>query len=129
MPNNIRKIRKLRRLSQERLAKLCNTSKQQIYKLEKEVVRFDTTWMFRLAQALKCHWAELVADVHVARDAAEEALLDAFRRLSDDTARRSAIAQIKVMAMPKAMVQQILDQDGPPASPFPAPRRAASGGD
>ena len=54
MSNNIRKIRKLLKISPEEFAKLLNCSVPQIYALEKEIVKIDEDWKIKLSNTFKC---------------------------------------------------------------------------
>lgn len=119
MHNRIRKIRVDRGLSQAVLGEKCNTTKQQIFKLEKAQRRLTVEWLFRLAGALDCHWAELVEDVLMAENAREEALLRQFRRLKP-TGQRTAQEMIDSLAR----AEQAPIEELPPSPP----RRAAAGG-
>jgi phage repressor protein C with HTH and peptisase S24 domain len=58
--NRIRELREERRLSQERLAELAATTRQQIDRLEKGQRGLDLKWMVRIARALDVPVAALV---------------------------------------------------------------------
>jgi transcriptional regulator with XRE-family HTH domain len=60
-PNNIRKIRDRLGISAAQLAKMIGTSQQQITRLEKGQRRLSDFWLYRLAPALHCEPAELLA--------------------------------------------------------------------
>lgn len=53
-PNRLKEIREDRHLSQEQLADKLNTSRGQIYQLEKGIRKLTQPWMMRLASALDC---------------------------------------------------------------------------
>ncbi len=53
-PNRIKEIRDERGLSQEQLADRLNTSRGQVYQLEKGLRKLSHDWMVRLSKALHC---------------------------------------------------------------------------
>lgn len=59
-PNRIREIRKNAGLSMEQLASRVNTSRGQIYQLEKGLRKLSQDWMIRLAEALYCRPEEFI---------------------------------------------------------------------
>ena len=62
MLNNIRKLRKLRGYSQEKLGELASTTKTQISRLEKGDRGLSQAWMVRLAKPLGCSPADLLPE-------------------------------------------------------------------
>lgn len=62
MANRIREWRQRRAMSVQQLATRIGTTRQQIYKLERGERRLTEDWMRRLAAALGCHPADLLAD-------------------------------------------------------------------
>jgi len=80
------------RITQEQLAERLNTTKPQISRLEKkEPGSLQQGWLFRIADVLECHWAELVEDnAPVTSDEAK--LLEKIRGLSE--AQRGAISNM-----------------------------------
>lgn len=62
MPNRIREWRQRRAVSVQQLATRAGTTRQQIYKLERGERRLTEGWMRRLAAALGCHPADLLAE-------------------------------------------------------------------
>lgn len=69
--NRIRELRELRGLTIEELAELVGTSHQQISKLELNKRRLTVDWMQRLAKALNCSPAALIATATLASDQAD----------------------------------------------------------
>ncbi len=99
--NRIEEIRKARGYSMEELAQRANTTASQINKLEKGRVSLTLEWMYRLANALDCHWSELPADTPPAPALAprEEAMLNLYRGLSE--AQQAAMLRlVDTMAQP-----------------------------
>jgi repressor LexA len=62
-PNRIRQMRESRKLSQQKLAELVGTSQPQINRLETGERGLDQSWLFKLAQALRCQPADLLPAV------------------------------------------------------------------
>lgn len=60
--NRIKELRRLRGLTQDGLGKLVGTGRSQIVKLERGERRLTVEWMRRLARALECHPADLLAN-------------------------------------------------------------------
>lgn len=92
MENRLRYWRKLRRLSQDRLAELAGTSTQQISRLERSDRKMSLEWLARLAPVLGVAPAELLDDgaldggpgpkePQFIEDPAEIALVAFWRRL------------------------------------------------
>ena len=69
MANRIREWRQRRAVSVQQLASRVGTSRQQVYKLERGERRLTEGWMRRLAAALGCHPADLLADAGPAAEA------------------------------------------------------------
>ncbi len=61
MSNRIKELRRLRGLTQDGLGKRIGTGRSQIVKLERGERRLTVEWMRRLARALDCHPADLLA--------------------------------------------------------------------
>lgn len=61
MTNRIKELRRLRGLTQDGLGKRVGTGRSQIVKLERGERRLTVEWMRRLARALDCHPADLLA--------------------------------------------------------------------
>lgn len=62
MTNRIKELRRLRGLTQDGLGKRVGTGRSQIVKLERGERRLTVEWMRRLARALDCHPADLLAN-------------------------------------------------------------------
>lgn len=60
--NNIKKLREERGLSQERLARLVDTSGPQIHRLENGDRKLSHDWMVRIARALDCEPVDLISE-------------------------------------------------------------------
>lgn len=60
MPNRIKELRKKRNLTQTQLAAMTNSSRQQIYRLEKDRTDLSSSWVKRIAAALNCEPWELL---------------------------------------------------------------------
>jgi SOS-response transcriptional repressor LexA len=60
MKNRIKTLREARGLSQDELAKRAATTRQQIFRLEKNQRRLSDVWIERLARALDCDPGELL---------------------------------------------------------------------
>lgn len=58
--NKVAELRRKRFLTQAELAKLCDTTQQQISKLESGKKELTWQWMRRLAIGLRCHPMDLV---------------------------------------------------------------------
>lgn len=61
-PNRLKELRKAKKLSQEKLAALVNTSKGQIYNLERGNREMTIGWMTRLAVPLEVNPEDLISD-------------------------------------------------------------------
>ena len=61
-PNRIAEMRKRRGLSQAALAALCNTSNQQISRLETSKRELSVQWLVRLGRALECRPINLLSN-------------------------------------------------------------------
>lgn len=61
MTNRIKELRRARGLTQDGLGRLIGTGRSQIVKLERGERRLTVEWMRRLARALECHPADLLA--------------------------------------------------------------------
>lgn len=82
MGNRIREMREDRGLSQERLGEMIGHNKNYISRLEKQSRRFRVDQLYRLADALECHPAELLDD-SVALRADEAEIIGRFRGLGE----------------------------------------------
>ncbi|MCA3264945.1 MAG: helix-turn-helix domain-containing protein, partial [Azospirillum sp.] len=61
MKNRIKDLREAQGLSQDELAKRVGTTRQQIFRLEKNQRRLSDVWIERLARALDCAPAEFLS--------------------------------------------------------------------
>lgn len=61
-PNRLKELRQARGLSHDKLAERVNTSRGQIYQLEKGLRKLSLDWMVRLAEALGCQPTDLISD-------------------------------------------------------------------
>ena len=84
MENRIRELRKAQGLTLKQVAKIVGTSDQQISHLEKGRRRLTAQWMERLAEALNCHPADLLAGSTTLRNEKERIMLELFRGLSQE---------------------------------------------
>jgi transcriptional regulator with XRE-family HTH domain len=85
VPNKIRAFRDARGMSLEKLAKLVNTSNQQISHLESGKRRLTVDWLQRLGRALDCHpWVLVGEDFPSTLQPSEIRLLEAFRGLGKE---------------------------------------------
>lgn len=64
MQNNIRKIRNQLGMSLDAVAKLCNTTRATIMKLEKGQMQLTTGWIDKISKALKCSSFDLIFDAN-----------------------------------------------------------------
>ncbi len=103
MANRVRELRKSRNLTQQQLADMIGTTKQQVGRLENSKRRLSDHWVERLSQVMKIHPGELWAEVPGSSSELtpqEQAMLDLFRNLSDE--QRSALVRLTdTMAQPK----------------------------
>lgn len=76
-PNRIREIRERERVTQEELALRIGSNFQAIGKIERGETRLRLDHIVVIAQALRCHPAELVPDVLMLTDK-QSALLQVF---------------------------------------------------
>ena len=60
VPNNIRKIRRSKNLSQIQLAEMLGTSQSQVQKLEMGDRRLTVDWLSRLAKVFNCQLGDLI---------------------------------------------------------------------
>jgi transcriptional regulator with XRE-family HTH domain len=74
--NRIREIREAAGLTQEQLAERVGTSGNHIWRLETGRSRLTQSWMTRLAEALACSPADLIANVVAAEVTSDVELLD-----------------------------------------------------
>lgn len=81
MKNRISEIRMARGLTLVEVAKLANTSNQQISHLERGRRKLSYEWMERLADALSCHPMDLIADSPADAPASMSALSPREREL------------------------------------------------
>lgn len=102
MGNRIKELRESRDLTQQQLADLVGSTKQQIGRLEKSQRQLTEAWMQRLARALQCHPAELLEAPAVPPISPEEqALLDLYRSLGDGD-RKAIFRHADALAQPPA---------------------------
>jgi len=83
---NLRTLRKDRKLTLQQLAERVGTSNQQISHHENGKRRLTWDWIMRYSKALECHPSDLTegpASVHRAKDEDEKDLLQTFRGLSE----------------------------------------------
>lgn len=98
MGNRIKALREDRGLTQEQVAEVAGTTKQQIFKLENDERRLTVDWLRRMAPAFNLHWAEMVdPNTIVARDLQEAELVRLFRRI-DKGDRDSTIDWLRLTA-------------------------------
>jgi SOS-response transcriptional repressor LexA len=74
MKNRIKALREAQSLSQDDLAKRAGTTRQQIFRLEKNQRRLSDVWIERLARALDCDPTELIGAAMAQRVPAVPAL-------------------------------------------------------
>lgn len=60
MKNRVAEIRKLRGLTQDKLAELVGITKQQIWNLEKGRRKLHQEWLIKIAKALNCNIEDLL---------------------------------------------------------------------
>ncbi len=84
--NRIREIREAAGLTSEELGNMIGTSSSQILRLEKGERRLTVEWMQKIAEALKCTPADLIATAAVAevKDEVEPVQMDAVARAIAD---------------------------------------------
>lgn len=80
--NRIAELRKRLGLSQEQLAERMGTTKGQVSRLEGSSRRLDMYWLYRLARALECHWAEIPAEDNLT--SAEIEVIERYRGLNEE---------------------------------------------
>jgi transcriptional regulator with XRE-family HTH domain len=74
--NRIREIREAAGLTQEQLAERVGTSGNHIWRLESGRSRLTQSWMTRLAEALACSPADLIANVVAAEVGSDVEIID-----------------------------------------------------
>ena len=101
MQNRIRTIRKMRKLSQLRLAEAVGCSNVQISDLEKGNVQLTLNWMRRIAAALAVDPADLLVedDNPYILTEPEKILIDIYRAATQDT-RLQILAAVSAIANP-----------------------------
>jgi len=107
MGNRIKELREQRGLTQQQLADMIGTTKQQIGRLEGAKRRLSDQWVQKIAGALEVHPGELWAEVPAGEQLSpqEEAMLNLFRGLSEEQRQ----AWLKAFT---AMAQPARDDDG-----------------
>ncbi|MGH1376667.1 MAG: helix-turn-helix domain-containing protein [Alphaproteobacteria bacterium] len=63
MQNNLKNIRKTKKLTQTQLADLCDTSMRQIQFLEKGERKLSPDWLEKLSSALDCNPTDILPDL------------------------------------------------------------------
>lgn len=97
--NRIREHRKAAELSQEALADLCATTYSTISRLESGEIELTTSYVLKIAEALKVHPLELLTDDPIIRTDRERQLLEAVQGLSDE-AMSALLASAAAMLKP-----------------------------
>lgn len=86
-------------LTQEELARRCNTTHSTIQRLESGLRRLSDPWIWKLSKALNCHPGELFAELPAPEDDPELAL--ALRHARDmDRATRALWLQVGALLAP-----------------------------
>ncbi len=82
--NNLKNIRKDRGLTQVKLAEIMDVEQGTVQRHEAGTRDMNTDVINKYATALKCHPSEIMnIDTIVVRDKKEEAVINAFRELSE----------------------------------------------
>ena len=102
--NNIKEIRKEKKLTLAMVAERAGTSFQQIARLEKGERELTLDWMVRIAEALECHPIDLLPDA-IGLSRRERVMVSMFQNLSPRD-------QEQLMKLCDALSQPVSDRKG-----------------